>query len=135
MWLTRCVWNSLPHAFHWSLHLLAFRAWCQASVDLACLSYEPLLFDWVLCFREGYSSQVTSFAAQCVIVGERVCPSWLLLKIEYEKNSARAMLSELFKGIAFRNRSTYWSVHVVSPPYISTIKRDKDPWCHPCSSA
>lgn len=68
VWLTRCVWNSLPRAFHWSLHLLAFSAWCQASVDLACVSYEPLLFGWVLCFREGYSSQVTSFAAQCVVV-------------------------------------------------------------------
>lgn len=68
VWLSRCVWNSLPRAFHRSLHLLAFRAWCQASVDLACVSYEPLLFGWVLCFREGYSSQVTSFAAQCVVV-------------------------------------------------------------------
>ena len=63
-WLTRCVWNSLPHTFPQSLQLLAFSAGCQASVDLACVSFEPLLFGWDLCLREGYSPQVTGFAEQ-----------------------------------------------------------------------
>lgn len=42
------------------------QCWCQASVDLACISYEPLLFGWDLCLGEGYSPKVTSFAVQCV---------------------------------------------------------------------
>lgn len=49
--LTQCFWNSLLHTFHGSLCLVAFCTWCQASVDLAWVQPEPLLFAWVLYFQ------------------------------------------------------------------------------------